>query len=229
MTTEPLPYTINSPLREYDPSAIDTTALRSFFVPSWIYDRLVSKFNLVDIHDYSKLRELMSVKDIAHIEILSSVLSSKLANNFSLYSSFQFLSSVGTETLAKRTEEQQREIDTTVRFLIEDRDTVNEFMSKIKDGQEDDLRDLHGLTDAAEIPRSLAPEEKTPPYRIIQVNSTLYIVVERGFLEVFDSQQDTLDFLSAFLKSALAVLPVRVVNSTPWYEAYVKTLVGLKK
>ena len=226
MTTEPLPYTINSPLREYDPSAIDTTALRSFFVPSWIYDRLVSKFNLVDIHDYSKLRELTSVKDIAHIESLSSVLSSKLANNFSLYSSFQFLSSVGTETLAKRTEEQQREIDTTVRFLIEDRDTVNEFMSKIKDGQEDDL---HGLDEAVEMPRSLAPEEKTLPYRIIQVNSTLYIVVERGFLEVFDSQQDTLDFLSAFLKSALAVLPVRVVNSTPWYEAYVKTLVGLKK
>lgn len=74
---------------------------------------------------------------------------------------------------------------------------------------------LHGLGSS---------EEANATYRVVAYQSSIYIVVEEGFLEQMEDKTSKLAFISEVLKAAYAVMPINSVNQSQWYSIYLDAL-----
>lgn len=68
------------------------------------------------------------------------------------------------------------------------------------------------------------PEKSALTYRVVSYQSSIYIVVEEGFLEQMEDKASKLKFISDVLKAAYAVAPVNTVNQCQWYDIYLDAL-----
>lgn len=89
----------------------------------------------------------------------------------------------------------------------------------------------HGISDNGEecvdCPSAgfiMKPEKSTLTYRVVSYQSSIYIVVEEGFLEQMEDKASKLKFISDVLKAAYAVMPVNTVNQCQWYDIYLDAL-----
>lgn len=218
---------VNTPRKDED--VLDTSlnsALDVYVLPSWIYNVFTSKFNLMEIHDYGKLRQVVSLEDVAHLEILRLRLFSQKAFldksniNISNIGSFIEKASYSVGDRPRFTEEEAKEISSTIRYMIQDDRVVKEALERLK-AIPDGTESLSWVS--SDFP--VKEKEQTPCfYKIVCVASTLYIIVEEGFLSHIEEQAHRLAFLTQVLKSAYAVSPIRIVNRSVWYIQYLQAL-----
>ena len=208
----------------------DTESLsRSMVVhmlPVWVYQAFTSKYNLADIKNYSRLRQVLPLEDVAHLEILRRHALKALdgANECDYISglrSFIYPEYWDSENGPQVTTAGYAEVTSSVNLLVDTPSVVQEAMSRLKvvsQGNECEVIDgLASVNPATEVASKL-------PCRVVALNSTLYIIVEEGFLSYLEKSTGRLAFLSQVLKAAYAVFPVRMVNSSMWYQKYLKAL-----
>lgn len=61
-------------------------------------------------------------------------------------------------------------------------------------------------------------------YRVVVYQSSIYIVVEEGFLESMEDKTSKLKFISDVLKAAYSIMPINTVNKSQWYSIYLRAL-----
>lgn len=202
-------------------------AMKIYLVSAKVMDMFQSCHNLVDIHSYGKLRQTVSVSDLAMLEILRRnicIRADRLYFNqfdFSpLIPAFAFSDdgrSLGNDNL---TEDELQEIKTTFQYLVNDQDVIHATMACFT---EDPIAHQGG----DEIALDSSPFEivqDAAPYQVITHGESLYIKVEAGFLSHLAKKDALMAFFSLVLKSAYAILPFSTVNQSPIYRAYVKLL-----
>ena len=196
--------------------------LETYILPEWVYRAVTAKYNLVDIHDYSKLRSVLSLEDVASLEILRMQIMSRSFDGMS-YGIQSFFTPDWRFNVSDRpilTEAGKTEIETTVSFLVRDENLIIRTLNRLKTLEDNSLRDV-----VCEVPLNPATEEL--PYRVVLVGRTLYICVKEGFLSHIENAEKKHAFLSHVLKSAYAVAPIATVNQSVWYELYLASLGAL--
>lgn len=203
-------------------------AVEIYLVPEWIALPFTRKYNLVDIHDYGKLRTVASLEDIAQMEVLTSCLFKNAGSPAVSFSDpAEFSSVVGRYHSDKKglTPEQCTEYDVTVQALMKQPDIVKNALNRLRGLSTDHPDSDFACSDLLPVMSRDAPSEGlAKSYRVILINAALYIMVEEGFLGYLKEKANRLAFLTDVLKSAYAVSPIRVVNSSPWYKQYVEAL-----
>ena len=219
----PLPETpeVNDPQRSY---------LKIYILPNWILEAFASKYNLVEIHKYGKLRSVASLIDLAELEVLrNSVFPKAMVNHLDDVSFEYSIASLVYEHLHSSdaenqlTEKQKNEIMATVNLLKDQPETIANLTQRlIKSetfGNEVCLAgdNFWALTHAK-------PAQEKDLYRVISCQDKLYIIVEEGFLSQVKDQVKLKAFLTTVLKSAYAIAPVSIVNRSLWYRQYLNVL-----
>lgn len=203
----------------------DTRELKLFILPQWIYQAFTAKFNLVEIHEYAKLRQVVSALDVAHLEILRSKLFERAFKDqpgFGYYDVDSFIerSYKNTAKQPVLTEQDESEIRTTIRYLLNDETTVKDALSRFKKIEDNGVDCIACGSSFPTLPET---QDKVP-YRVVLLQDTLYIIVEEGFLSFIEGETERLAFLTQVLKSAYAVAPIQIVNRSVWYRQYLDAL-----
>lgn len=199
-----------------------------FLVPSTFFDRFTKKYSADQLNDYSKVRELGSLQDIAF-----NIATATKVNDFFqqwLVSSNSFGSYFVDSFRPGMTDVQEREYETIQQIVVPDNDTqdaVDYFLDPTA------FKDKHGIVDSkdqcyiTEITESSFLENKEKvPYRVVTYQNSIYIVVEEGFLEYVKGTEPKKVFIATVLKAAYEVMPIESVNTSEWYSLYLETLKG---
>lgn len=200
--------------------------LAVYIVPAWIYRAFTSRFNLVDIHNYGKLRSVLSATDLAQLELCQWHVYDKafpangMMSGNDLCGSFIGNDHRNTTTI---TEEEQREARSTIRFLMDDPSVLTGLMERLCPTPVPD-EDCYPVECSNPIPVETNKTEASVPYRVVLLNDSLYIHMEEGALSYLKGKAEKLTFLTQVLKSAYAIAPIRVVNSSGWYQQYLAAL-----
>ena len=202
---------------------VSLSPLEIFVLPSTAYTAFSSKFNLADIHDYAKLRSVLSIKDIAEATVVNNELCQKAPhweNGSSLGSYSRTSSLLQSQKLG---EAQSLEIDCTLYHYLNDKSFVKNVLESYR------IKPEGGLCEVASADDFPSGKKCTDvPYKVSIVGSSLYIIVEEGFLSFFKEKVLWLDFLRRVLKAACAVADINTVNGTEFYAQYVAALVAKK-
>lgn len=203
-----------------------------YVLPRWVYDAAVSKFNLLEIHQYKNLRSILSVSDLAQLEIIRMYLFDKCLSNKGqpvMYSLQSFVHNVGNfPGKLVMTAEEQQEVKNTVFPLMESKALQEETFSRLKTLEDLNPKGSHS-DDVVSGPCSFPTKEqldKKVPYSITCLEGSLYIIVEEGFLSHLEKAAEKLVFFTHVLKSAYAVASITDVNRTVWYRQYLLALAG---
>ena len=218
---------VNAPVRDED--VVDTSLqpkLDVYVLPAWIYRIFTSKFNLMEIHDYGKLRQVASLEDVAHLEILRLRLFGQKAfldkSNVSISDIGSFIekASYSVGDRPRFTEEEAKEISSTIKYMCQDERVVKEALNRLKEIPD-------GMDGLSWVSSDFPVKQKDDSpcfYKIVCVASTLYIIVEEGFLSRIAGKAARLTFFQQVLKAAYAALPISTVNRSVWYRNYVHAL-----
>lgn len=225
-------YTTNNPLANQSPQeayynapAVIQQPLSIFILPSWIYQAFTSKFSLNEIHEYAKLRQVASLEDLAHLEILRrfSVCKNSVGDCAEGgISSFIHENWEEGSRQSEMTDKEHQEVKVNVNILLQSPGVVEEALARFKALPK---QDNALCCDSGGFPQGKTDAD-IPFYRVVILPNTLYIVVEEGFLSHIEEKAPRLAFLTQVLKSAYAVSPISVVNRSVWYEQYLKALVA---
>lgn len=202
-----------------------------YLIPSWIFDLFVTKHNLVDIRHYGKLRQVVSVNDVAQMEVLRRRFEVQIDNlvlnqwDFQpLHPAFTVFHFTGGQNAESLTEDEANEIQTTLKFLVDDTSFGDCVMQRFRGYQEADQDiDSDSVWSSKSCQGSFENNQKNP-FQVIANPGCVYIKVEEGIFSYLEKKEQLLTFLSEVLKSAYAISPLSVVNQGLIYQAYVKTL-----
>lgn len=194
--------------------------LKVYLLPNSIYMLFTKKYNLMEIHEYGKLRQLVSVRDIAMLNVLAEKLLAnashsalkKLDANYDSSVSFLF------ENKAEGSEAEFAERQSTVKYLETDPSFIQEVMNRYMYREENESIGCDCAGGVVPLPK------EDPGYRIVILNNALYIIVEDDFLKKTAKTPQVRAFLTQFLKSAYSILKIQEVNATPWYRQYLEVL-----
>lgn len=205
-------------------------SLRIFLVPDWIFKSFTAKYNLMEIHEYGKLRSVVSANDVAHLEILrlsmfSKMEQSKLGVGELGYSLRSFIQDClyGDAAVELATDQHRIEIRNTVEFLVRQPDVIEEAVNRFKKLEPINSCDVVEAGSYWSLLDTQA-DDTVPLYKLVVSNDKLYIVVEEGFLSQMENKVNLKAFLTQVLKSVYAIAPISVVNATLWYKLYLDVL-----
>jgi len=219
----------NSPEIIPDMEAL-TKEMVLYILPVWVYKAFTSKYSLGEMQEYNKLRQILPLEDVAHLEILRNHALKSIKGNGGVdyfcgeLRSFIYPSYYEGETNKAQSTANYAEIRSSVNLLVDTPSVVNEAMGRLKVvSRDDECVAVSGYGSLATSNPATEVADKLP-CRIVALNSTLYIIVEEGFLSYLEKSAGRLAFLSQVLKAAYAVFPVRMVNSSMWYQQYLRAL-----
>lgn len=196
--------------------------LEIFVLPSAAYAAFSSKFNLCDIHDYTKLRSVLSVKDIAEAVVVNQSLCSKV--DFWDKADIGYGYS-GTASLIRYdglNESDRLEVDSTLYHYLYDKGFSETVIASYRNNKDENSGCC--VEESADFPTG--KKSTDVPYKVSIVGTSLYIIVEEGFLSFFKEKALWLDFLRRVIKAACAVADISTVNGTEFYAQYVAALVA---
>lgn len=178
---------------------IGLNEMQVFVVPGWI-NRVLQrhKFSNRDLLDYSKIRSVVSLDDMAewfHLNDQFKVDNSTLSTSLLDY---HFHSA---------TTEQKKEIRQTIVQLSYD-DTVKSSA-------------LTRLAHANAMGQILADEEL---YEFITIDQTLFVVLNEGFGTIINHHQKKMEFIRRYLKACYAMTTIPFVSTMGVFKLYVNQL-----
>lgn len=204
-------------------------SLPIFLIPSWIFSAFTARHNLQDIHQYSKLRQIFSLSDLAAISILTRHLLPKYLQKVTDGD----CSSGFTDLLGKNcywgesseinaliaTPEEWTEIESNLRFMVGDQRIEKETLSRLEKPPKS------YECEAVSLSSSIGEAEKTKvPYSVIVLPRAVYVSVEEGFLSHLAQKEDRKKFFTTVLKAGYSVCPIPVVHESSLYSQYLNTL-----
>ena len=194
--------------------------LKVYLLPGSIYRLFTKKYNLMEIHEYGKLRQLVSLRDIAMLNVLAKkfLVSASHSALKKVASSYNGAFSPLFENQAACSEVEFAEQQTTVKYLEEDPSFIQEVMNRYTYQEENTSTVCGSSVGVAPVPK------EDPGYRIVILNNALYIIVEDDFLKKTTKTSQVRGFLTQFLKSAYSILKIQEVNTTAWYRQYLEVL-----
>lgn len=188
-----------------------------FLIPSFASKLISRKYNLRDLSDFSKLKEVFSVYDIATILAM---------NNDFLYATPFWNKNVDlpswdrTDLLINADElppEDNAFYKATIcPYLYSEEFKKNAFRKYLEE------KDISGNDPVpVRAMETIGKQNKELPFKIFVVNTSVYIIVEEGFGAFFTSNEVWLDFLKRVLKSSYTVSPLKEVNGYEVYGQYI--------
>src|SRR5574343_298890 len=184
--------------------SLKLNTLTIFYLPEYIEQALHrNKFNIVDIADYSKLRQVLSIEDMAVLNSIVSVVDkdSRLTSNVNAvyHSKFIFNNS-----------ESEQEFKRSVVTLSE----TEEITKSIKTY----------LTNTPQVSNSEQYQSDKLPYRFIVLIDKIVVVLSEGFLSYIEQPKNRLDYLRGCLKTLYSKLSIQDVSYSNIYEEYLVQL-----
>lgn len=190
---------------------MDTTLTKPhlYIIPGWIYNRIIrNKLNIVDINCYSKMREILSLNDLAEWRYLNDEY--KIEDSFlSTITMFNYkekgMSFLNSGYASSITEEQKNEVFASLDILCTSSEIKESCISKLNNTNHYD--DKFYMF----IPCS---------------NNTLYLVLNEGFetyLNLNESNNKLL-FIREFIKNCHNMMPECDVIKLPAYRIYLRQL-----
>lgn len=176
-------------------------------VPYWIQQLLDrNKLNYIDLLDYSKIRSLMSVEDVATFMALTN--NDNLRTNFlgrmNGYDNFIY-----HYYFERASSEQRKELETVIMPL-----TQAETITKT-------LVDRLSLDDITDKDRILSEDLYT-----LQVNNdgTIFLFVKKGILNALEDRDYCKKLISAYLQALYVLAPIHEVSLTDAFKLYLAVI-----
>lgn len=180
--------------RENIPSNIKVKVL-----PEWIFKAISrNKLNVVDIEDYSKIRSILSLEDLAILEYLNT--------RFSITKQQIRLATVDLFNVSKLTPEQQKEYQAvrTLSTTDENKDTANAKLSYPSGSS------LTG--------------EKINKYKFIPTQNFIVLVLSEGFIADINDNNNLKTFISTYLEHCYFMASVDEVSQLAIFNGYLTLL-----
>lgn len=178
------------------------TELQVVMVPAWLFRTVLrNKLNTIDLINYDKLRPIISVDDVAEYLAINDKLKIGGCNpNHYYYFGSMF---------RNLTPEQTIEWNNSVVPLSGSESISSSLISKLSRSNPMD---------------SYSDTEAKPPYTFITVNTTVFVILEEGFITHMSSTDNMLDFIKLYLKNCYAVAKMSIVHQLPLFGLYIKLL-----
>lgn len=179
------------------------------------FDRVSKELSIEKLADYSSLRRYLSLEDMAFQLAMWRLVSNKLdicLDNFALYR----IATDG-ELVEYNNSIQPFSLDP---LLIKQ---VEYFLKpSLLSEKSSEIDSIYSY------PGSFLNKEDSDdikvPYRVVTFGTSLYILVEEGFLDHLSDKLNVLKFYTEVLKAAYSVATINDVNQSPWFEQYLKAL-----
>lgn len=220
--------------------------LNVYLLPEAFYNAFSQRFDLTAIHDYAKLRQVGSLNDLAHVLVLPQALGlgRKEGSDLSwcisqvIPHSFYGDCPLSMETESSRltadqafplSAEAEAELKNTILPLVRSEafltSVQGEYRSLPKEGEAYslDCNTTYSSTYSGLLGEVVQPQGKLP-YRLISHMTGVYIIVGEDFLSFLDDKAHFKQFITEVLKALYLVAPPEIVNTTQFYDLYVKYL-----
>lgn len=192
-----------------------------------IYHRFTKKHCIEGFMSYQKARDVCSLDDLAMnylmAENINTFFDNWLVSNPDF--SYKYIDDAFYTGVTPSDEEEYRKVvsfHTKQSHVI---DSVKSYLTPSAYKKEQGIGDYESeCIDAPSAGFISKPEKSALTYRVVSYQSSIYIVVEEGFLEQMEDKASKLKFISDVLKAAYAVMPVNSVNQCQWYDIYLDAL-----
>ena len=213
------------PYEDYIPKP--GSKLEIYLIPDYFFSAFLAKYNIEEIHEYKKLRQIGSITDIATLLALGNIVntahSAVLANDVN-----SILRQGGMADSDKLSEEESTELANSVRPMANSPKFKQEVLARYLDRKDDQDAVCCDATEWTDNRHSLTDQHKKAavvrPFKIISNRNSLYISVEEGFTTYISKKKEFLEFVSAVLKAAYDCASFEAVNNTEFYKAYLMAL-----
>lgn len=195
------------------------------------YQTFSNKHPLTELRDYSKVRSVCSIQDLAFIRAFEHLFLDRLRKAMPELGEYWCIENIAhphdglyvPATHKPATEDEVLEFRTSVLPLAMTPDMQNAAAAYL-DGQvrENEVA-CESATHSIEAKKFIY-DETTSPYKIVSLDDRLLIIVREGFSTQVKDQNLLLGFYRQVLKALLGTLPVPRVNSMTWYRAYLQAM-----
>lgn len=218
------------PRQDAHGESVDPVALRPvevIAIHSAIFQRFTSKHCIEGFMSYQKAREVCSLDDLgmnfAMAEKINAFFDNWLVSNPSF--SYKYVDDAFRTSVSPAEEAEYKKVVTYHATQPRIIDAVNAYLTPKKFDREKGVSDGNTVEATCISPCSImAPDEVTLSYRVVPYQSSIYIVVEEGFLEQMENKVSKLKFISDVLKTAYGMMPINTVNCCQWYDIYLNEL-----
>ena len=213
--------TVTNPPVPFGAEPTESTAqgMKVYLLPSWVYSAFTAKFSLNEIHTYAKLRQVLGLEDVAHLEIIRQKVLKAIVTTEDYT---PYAESFTNPHSAEMTAEERMEVKVSVEPMVGTPSIIKEALGRLRALPDSCDGDVVCCATTAE--ESAAQNEVKLPCRIIVMNQALYILMGEGFLSSLEGGKHSLTFLTQVLKAAYAIFPIRMVNRSVWYPLYIRAL-----
>lgn len=175
------------------------TPMRTIVVPGWIQRALLrNKLNTIDLLDYRKVRQVLSLDDMAEW--------------FYMNDRFEInkvrLSNTYLETAWHS-------------FSPTDQLEVRNSVLPLSGSEEIASSANHRLTAKTD---NISNPVGNQNYQFIRIENNLYVVLSEGFMTTMQDQAEMLDFVKKYLKECYAMVSVADVSKLSIFELYMKQI-----
>lgn len=178
-------------------------------VPGWIYRAIIrNRMTINDLRNYAKVREVMSLEDIAEIKYLDSLY--RLRECF-LQPSFDCL--FFTDLSA----DQAAEFHSTIIPLSYSKETEDRVNTKLNFSTEEAVRMVPFRSDTTS-------QDSDCGYQFIPTAGFIYLVLNEGFETRMKHQTLFNEFVENYLKACYTVYSVHQVSESSLYKKYLEAL-----
>ena len=209
----------NTPVETHGPSTL-TPYMRIYALQSESAQAFMARYPLSDLFDFTKVREVLSLEDVARVEILRTKMSRLLTNDSGCDYMLESFITLPKEFTVNRTVQNMNEITGSVNLLVQTPALHADVDAYLKPSDDDARLGCEPICATS----ATSEEGQINHPRIIILNDAIYILVEEGFGRDLDKPGKRLAFLSRLLKSAYAIYPVQMVNGSQWYKQYLRAL-----
>lgn len=193
-----------------------------------IYNRFTKNHCIEGFMSYQKAREVCSLDDLAVNYLIAQEINSFFDNwlvsnpDFS----YKYIDDVFRTSISPA---EEREYGQVISFHAKQShvmDTVKAYLTPKAYQKEKGVEGCSDYYCEETLAGGLISkcEKDALTYRVVAYQSSIYIVVEEGFLEQMEDKTSKLKFISDILKAAYAVMPINTVNQSQWYAIYLDAL-----
>lgn len=172
-------------------------SLRIFVIPGWTFKNIAkNKLDIIDIANYSKLRKVLSIDDLAEFSYVNDLPVSGI--NLSTDGTYSLFNPNGM------TEAESVEYKNSILPLSGTLEIAGNANARLK-----------AVNYIAEV-----------DYRFIRADNILYVILNEGFLSKVSDNNFLLEFVKGYLKECYKVASIVDVSKLAIFSLYTKLLVA---
>jgi len=186
-----------------------------YIIPSWTYSKLIkNKLNIMDISNYSKIRNFLSLDDITEWASINDYI--EIKNNKSIVVSFLSTKQLFSNNIANNTNfigntltpDQMNEVSANILPLSKNKNNIEAASCR--------LLATDKVQNASDISDNLIM------YKFIKNESNIFLILYEGFLTKIKDPKFSHSFISDYLKQCYNMAPIHKVSELSIFRLYVE-------